>query len=149
MFLRSFVKSRRTVYFLDGYVLNFFAAPFACCSSQGFYWSLISATVGPRFKEPLYNDWIARYWKRTISLTPAVSKYIEKNLETTKHRYSEHVCQSLSASLYRGSTVYATNSSFGILSWQLELGFFFSSFQGSVNTIQTLFQRPFTECWYH
>ena len=41
---------------------------------------------------------------------------MEKNLDTTKPRYSEIFCQSFGPSLYRGSTVVLTQNLFYILS---------------------------------
>ena len=49
---------------------------------------MIRDTVEPRFNEPLYNEVLGI----TIFVAPVIRvKYMEKNLDTTKPRYSEHI----------------------------------------------------------
>ena len=48
--------------------------------------SLKSGTVEPRYDGPLHNEVLG---KRTIFFTPVRVKYMKKNLDTTKPRYSE------------------------------------------------------------
>ena len=47
-----------------------------------------ASTVGPRFNEPLCNEFLG---KTNDILLPAMVKCMEKNLETTKLRYSERI----------------------------------------------------------
>ena len=50
--------------------------------------SLLHITVEPQYDEPLYSGvlGIMNYF-----FTPAVVKYLEKNLDITKPRYSEQI----------------------------------------------------------
>jgi len=58
-----------------------------------------ASTVGPRFNEPLRNEFLG---KTNDILLPAMVKCMEKNLETTKLRYSERILV-CGLSLHQGS----------------------------------------------
>ena len=65
--------------------------------------TVLSTTVKPRYNEPLYSK---VFGITNDFLCPVIIKYMEKNLDITKPRYSEQIWQSgLAPSLYRGSTV--------------------------------------------
>ena len=51
---------------------------------------LITEELG--FSEPLH---VKSSVKRTIFFTPVIIKYLKKNLDITKPRYREQICQSL------------------------------------------------------